>query len=150
MSPSVIPHSIFLDTNVFLDFLLRREGEQAAGVLLRLGQDGMLRICLSSLTVANLSYVLRKEKTPAQLNELFRLFLRHYVILPVGSMDVYHTVKGEYPDVEDALQLSCSRGENCEALITRNKVHFEPYSDIPVYTAEEFLRKLGYEHLTHF
>lgn len=44
---------IFIDTNVVLDFILCRDGEQEAMDIFQLGEDGKVSLFVSYLTMAN-------------------------------------------------------------------------------------------------
>ena len=137
-----IPKTVFVDTNVFMDDLTRRSGSDSAKQLFELGVNGKLRICLSSLSVANIAYLVRKELSRERMMEVFRLYLRYFVIQDLSDMDVLRATKSDCPDFEDALQISCAQKQPCIALVTSNKKHFEPYTDMPVYTPDELLDKL--------
>ena len=137
-----IPKTVFVDTNVFMDDLTGRSGSDSAKQLFELGVSGKLRICLSSLSVANIAYLVRKELSRERMMEVFRLYLRYFVIQELGDMDVLHATKSDCPDFEDALQISCAQIPSCVAIVTNNKKHFEPYTDMPVLTPDELLEKL--------
>lgn len=137
-----IPKTVFVDTNVLLDYLLKRPGEEPAGKLLSLGRERLLRICISSLSVANVAYIMRKEMSKDRLISIFKDWLNDFVIQELGDVDVLHAAKSDCPDFEDALQISCAQTPSCIAIVTNNKKHFEPYTDMPVLTPDELLDKL--------
>ena len=137
-----IPNSVFVDTNVFLDDILVRQGKDNAKRILELGVKRLIRLCLSSLSVVNISYIARKAVSAERMKEIIDLYLRYFVILPDTDMDLYDSIRSGNPDFEDAMQISCARREGCLAIITSNKKHFTPYTDIPVFTPEEFLVKI--------
>ena len=137
-----IPKTVFVDTNVLLDFLQKRPGEKAAGELLQLGQKRLLRICISALSVADVAYIQRKAMSKDKMMSIFKDWLNDFVIQELGDMDVLHATKSDCPDFEDALQISCAEKQPCVAIVTNNKKHFEPYTDMPVLTPDELLDKL--------
>lgn len=57
-------------------------------------------------------------------------------------MCYYNALKSDCPDFEDALQIYCADDGNCDVIVTRDKKHFDAYTDIPVYTPKEFIKKL--------
>lgn len=129
----------FVDTNIILDVLLKREGYvEAAKVLLAGGQDkGML--CTSVLSMANVVYILRKK---LQGNALYvELGKLSKFVIPVGlsAEDYEQALQLKAKDFEDALQYFCALSNECTAIITRNKKDFK-YSTIKVLSPEEFLR----------
>ncbi len=53
---------IFLDTNVVLDFILKREGfAKEAAIIFDLGEREKLQLTLSSLSINNIDYVVSKN-----------------------------------------------------------------------------------------
>lgn len=134
--------SVFLDTNVFLDQLLRRAGMDTAEKILDLGRERRLRICLSALTVVNVAYFMRKTEPLEKIKKVFSEWLDCFVILPDIDMDVYGSIRSGNPDFEDAMQISCADSGRVDAIVTNNKKHFSQYTDIPVYTPDEFLAKI--------
>lgn len=137
-----IPVSVFLDTNVLLDDILSRDGAESAKKILQLGVSKDIRICLSVLSTVNIAYVARKAVSHEKLIEVFDLYLKHFVLLPGRDADVYSYVHGgSNPDYEDAMQIACAESE-CDVIVTRNKKHFAPYTDMPVLTPEEFLDRI--------
>ena len=136
------PKNIFLDTNVLLDDILAREGTGSAQKILQLGVEKVLRICLSAITTINIAYITRKSVSRERLYEVFRMYLDYFVILPDSDMDIYGSIRSDNPDFEDAMQLACADTARVDAIVTGNKKHFAPYTDIPVFTPDEFLAKI--------
>lgn len=136
------PKNVFLDTNVLLDDILVREGTKSSKMILQLGVEKVIRICLSAITTINIAYIARKAVSRERLYEVFSKYLNHFVILPDGDMDVYGSIRSGNPDFEDSMQLCCAESGRVDAIITNNKKHFAPYTDIPVYTPDEFLAKV--------
>ena len=136
------PKNIFLDTNVLFDDILSREGTGSAKKILQLGVEKVLRICLSAITTINIAYITRKSVSRERLYEVFRMYLDYFVILPDSDMDIYGSIRSDNPDFEDAMQLACADAARVDAIVTGNKKHFAPYTDIPVFTPDEFLAKI--------
>lgn len=142
MTENHIRRSVFLDTNVFLDQLQQRAGMDAAERIFALGREGRLRICLSALTVVNVAYIMRKTDPLEKIKKVFGDWLDCFVILPDSDMDIYGSIRSDNPDFEDAMQLACADAARVDAIVTGNKKHFAPYTDIPVFTPDEFLAKI--------
>ena len=140
--------SIFIDTNVLLDHLQMRAGMGSAEKILELGKKRVIRICISTVSVVNVAYIMRKMMPLETIKAIIRDWVNAYVILSNGLFNVYNAVRGKHPDFEDAIQLACSESEQCVAIVTNNKKHFAPYTDTPVFTPDEFLAKLRGEPAT--
>lgn len=52
---------VFLDTNILLDFLLRREGVDNAKEILKQCYQGKIDLYVSSLSFSNIAYIVRKQ-----------------------------------------------------------------------------------------
>lgn len=142
MTENHIRRSVFLDTNIFWDQLQQRAGMESAERILALGRQGQIRICLSALTVVNVAYIMRKTESLDKIKKVFSDWMEAFVILPDSDMDIYGSIRSDNPDFEDAMQLACADAARVDAIVTGNKKHFAPYTDIPVFTPDEFLAKI--------
>ena len=57
---------VFFDTNIMLDLIQERPGYDAAARILQKQENGELEVCMSTLAIADIAYVLRKT-VPAPL-----------------------------------------------------------------------------------
>ena len=54
---------VFLDTNVVLDFVTQRDGYEDACDIFQLGEDNIVSLCVSFLTMANTAYIIVTNNT---------------------------------------------------------------------------------------
>ena len=134
---------IFLDTNIVIDLLSRRQPfyEEAADIF-SLADKKEIELSVSSLTIANTSYVLLKQmdgnKAKAILRKL-RLILK---ILPLDDKIIGLALNDEtFSDFEDALQYFTALENGKEMIITRNLKDFKN-SKIPTFTAKQFIETM--------
>lgn len=133
--------SIFVDTDIILDLLARREPFFAAAArLFSLAEQGNVHICISSLAFANLFYILRKEHSSAIVTTILKKLSRLVTILPVNGETVVLALDAGFNDFEDALQYHSALKKGVACLVTRNIKDFRR-SAIEVCTAEEFLAR---------
>jgi predicted nucleic acid-binding protein len=133
--------SIFVDTDIILDLLARREPFSAAAArLFSLAEQGNVYISVSSLAYANLFYILRKEHSSAMAITILKKLSRLVIILPVDSETVVLALDAGFNDFEDALQYHTALKKGVTCLVTRNIKDFKR-STIEVCTAEEFLAR---------
>lgn len=131
---------LFIDTNVVLDTCLpARPGKQKSEEVLSLENPADTRIYMSSLTVANAAYFLRKHAGKAHAADVISRLFREHFVLPVTDMNVYDALRSDCPDFEDALQISCADYGDCDCIITNNVKGFRGHSPLPVFSPEEFL-----------
>ncbi len=131
----------FLDTNVILDFILEREGANAASDILTMGENGNMNICVSFLTMANTAYIVRKGHTKEQLYSFMTDLSDMLHTLPMTEEQLKEALQYPATDFEDVLQYVCAKHNSCDVIITRNTRHFS-FSEIEVLTPTDFLRRM--------
>ncbi len=131
---------VFVDTDIVLDLLARREPFYTAAVrLFSLAEKDYLKLSVSSLTFANLFYILRKQVSGRHAQDVLRDFKELVTVLPVDDAVVEQALQAGFTDFEDAIQYFCALSGGCTALLTRNVRHYRKAA-ITVCTAEAFLR----------
>jgi predicted nucleic acid-binding protein len=136
-----VKRAVFVDTDIILDLLTRREPfYPAAAQLFSLVERGEQKACVSALTFANLFYILRKELSAPKAIEVLKKLRQLVTVLPVDDKIVVLALDGGFTDFEDALQYQTALSKGIACLITRNtKDYRKPV--ITVCTAEEFLAR---------
>jgi predicted nucleic acid-binding protein len=134
---------LFIDTNIVIDLLSRREPffEEAAE-LFSLADKKQVELSISSLTIANTSYALLRQidanKAKSILRKL-RLILR---ILPLDDKIIGLALNDEtFSDFEDGLQYFTAIENEQELIITRNLRDFKS-SKLPTMTAKQFIETI--------
>lgn len=132
--------SYYLDSDVILDFLLKREPfNLPAREIFGLAFNNEIQIFLSSLTVANIHYLLRKHYgNDGSLNKIKEL-LSFFKILPVTETEIYSAIISGFSDFEDAIQyFTAIQNPDIKGIITRNLSDYRK-SEISVFSPEIFL-----------
>lgn len=129
---------VFLDTNVILDFVTRRDGYENACDIFQAGEDQKVNLCVSFLTMANTAYVARKGRTQDELYGIMEGLSEIFDILPMDDSQLKYALNIRATDFEDVLQYSCARHHKCDLIVTSNVKHFK-FSEIDVLTPKEFL-----------
>lgn len=129
---------LFLDTNIVIDLLDKREPFcYAATKLFTLAYHKKVALYISPITYATANYLLRKhgkEEIKVLLNNLRRLSY----VTTTDEQIVDDALASSFNDYEDALQYYSAIRKKADAIITRNIKDFST-ATIPVMTAEEFL-----------
>ncbi|MEL6718974.1 MAG: PIN domain-containing protein [Bacteroidota bacterium] len=131
---------LFIDTNIVLDLLAKRTDYLSAAKLFSLGDNGEVTLYVSSLSFANMSYILRKllgrEKTIKVLRDLELVVS----ITDLNGKIVQLALNDEdFKDFEDGLQYYSAVEVGADVIITRNLSDFKS-SKIPVLTAKQYLK----------
>ncbi len=134
---------ILIDTNIVIDLLSRRElFNIEAASLFSLADKKDIELSVSSLTIANTSYTLLRQKTANETKAILRKLRLIIKILPLDDKIVGLALNDEtFSDFEDGLQYFTAIENNQDIIITRNLKDFKN-SKLPVMTARQFLETL--------
>lgn len=132
---------IFLDTNVVIDLLDKREPfYKAAVTIFTLAYNKKVTLYVSPMTYATASYLLRKHGQE-QMRLLLRNFRQLSRVTVADEKIVDNALASSFVDYEDALQYYSALSKNVDAIVTRNVKDFQ-HSKIPVITPDEYLSLL--------
>lgn len=129
---------LFLDTNVVMDMLQRREPFfLAAANLFALSAAEKVELFASPMTYATASYLIGKRDI-SQVKPLLSQLrtLSHVTIADEATID--QSLASEFEDFEDGLQHFSATRHHIDYIITRNKDDFS-HSQIKVLTPAEFM-----------
>lgn len=134
--------SIFIDTDIVLDLLAKRKSFYVpAAHLFTLADRGKIDINVSALTFATLFYLLTKENGQEKAKKILFKFKSIVTVLPVDDKIIELALSSEFKDFEDGIQYFCAIENKCAAILTRNLTDYK-YANIPVMTAESFLKAI--------
>lgn len=134
---------IFLDTNIVIDLLSRRQAfyEEAADIF-SLADKKEIELSVSTLTIANTNYVLLKQMDGNKAKAILRKLRLIVKILPLDDKIIGLALNDDtFSDFEDALQYFTALENGKEIIITRNLKDFKN-SKIPTFTAKQFTKTI--------
>lgn len=133
-------NKLFVDTDIILDLLSRREPfYEHAAILFSSADRNEISLHVSALSFANLNYILSKQYSAGQARKLLLRFKTLVSVLAVTNKILDLALASDFKDFEDALQYQTAIENNIKILITRNLKDFKT-ADIPIMTAEQFLK----------
>lgn len=133
---------LFFDTNVMLDFLGERDPFYLSSAkIATLADKGSLKVIVSALSYANLSYFLTKYEGIERTKDKLRKFKVISEICDLDALIIEKGLNSEFSDFEDSLQYFSALRTDCDIIITRNGKDFKK-SQIPVMTPDEFLASI--------
>ncbi len=134
---------LFIDTNIVIDLLSRREPcFLEAATLFSLADKKQIKITVSSLTIANTNYALLRQMDARKARSILRKLRLISGILPLNEKIVDLALNDEtMPDFEDALQYFIALENAQDIIITRNLKDFRG-SKLPVMTAKQFINAM--------
>lgn len=129
---------VFIDTNVFIDLIMKREDFLAAARVFSCANMEGITLHASVLTMANIAYVLRKAVGKLLLYDELSKFDEFVSIESLTFEDYRRALSLHAKDFEDALQFACAMSTSCDVIVTRNKKDFI-FEGIKIMTPSEFL-----------
>lgn len=140
---------VFIDTNVILDYLLDRSPySMDAAKILTLAGKGKIRAFISTLTIANCYYLMRKFSSNEKVIRDLERLCDFVGLLDLKKSSTFAAFKFGFNDFEDALQNETVSSEsNLDTIITRNVRDFKK-STMDIMTPETFLKIFGHNQPT--
>ncbi|VAW26588.1 PIN domain protein [hydrothermal vent metagenome] len=134
---------LFIDTNIVIDLLSRREPfyDESAN-LFSLADKRIIQLNISSLTIANTSYTLLRQTNTKSAKEVLRKLRLIVNTLPLDDKIIGLALNdNSFSDFEDGLQYFTALENHQEIIITRNLKDFKA-SKLPVMTARQFVESI--------
>lgn len=131
----------FIDTNIFLDILCKREKfvDDALSIF-DMAVDNQIELLISDLSIANIKYITRKEIPVDKFYDLIQTFRPIFTIVPLGTDVIDKALDLRANDFEDALQYFSAVQANADCLVTRNIKDYG-FAKIEVLDSQTFLAK---------
>lgn len=134
--------TVFVDTDIILDLLSGRKPHyDAAAELFSLADAASIKLFVSALTFANVSYILSRQYSGDQARKKLLKFKTLVSILAVNDKIIELALSSEFKDFEDAIQYYTAIENDLTTLLTRNLKDYRK-ADISVLTAEQYLKSL--------
>lgn len=133
---------VLLDTNVIVDILSKRDGYEDSLQILRCCEIKKLDGCVSTTTVTDIMYILRKHLPREELREAVQTLLTVIGVSGVQKADITHAFSSGMKDFEDAVQAACAKRIKAEYIVTRNLRDFED-SPVQAVSPADMLKLLG-------
>lgn len=134
---------LMIDTNVLLDVLLDREPfSEDSQIVWKLCETYTAEGMISSLSFANMIYVLRKHVDPKRVMNLITELSLIFRFKPLDQGILYVAAACQWEDFEDAIQFATAAMHKADYIVTRDKDGFRG-SEIPVITPHELVEKMS-------
>lgn len=132
---------LFLDTNIVVDLLERREPFCHDAVrLFTMAYNKQVQLLVSPMTYSTASFLLRKHG-PKGVRNLLSNLRQLSRVAAANERTVDDSIASQFKDFEDAMQYYTALKAKANVIITRNGKDFTA-SKIPVMTAMEYLASL--------
>ena len=118
--------NVLIDTNVILDWIMAREpNAKNAKRIMEQCLFGNIQGYLTSHTITDIFYILRKDFSVEKRKQLLKLLCEELQIIPENCETILRTLQHkEWNDIEDGLQMQCAEEMNLDYIITQNLKDF--------------------------
>jgi len=125
---------IFLDTNIFLDLILKRDGFEDALVILDNCNKNLFEGFVADITLLNIDYIASKQTK--DLREFLTLINSSYNVVGADNKVFKLALNLKNNDLEDSVQYFCAKVSKCDVIITNDKNFYQ--GDIKTVSSKEF------------
>ncbi|MDX9906094.1 MAG: PIN domain-containing protein [Bacteroidales bacterium] len=130
---------VFVDTDIIYDLLGKRDPFYLASAqLFTWADEGKIQIYISALSLANLHYLISKQRTENQAKEILRKFKVLVHVTPLNDKIIDLALNSEFADFEDAIQYYSALQNEIEVFLTRNLKDYKK-AQITVLTAQDYI-----------
>lgn len=127
---------IYIDTNVYINSIENRDKGISKNLLAFLTQKD-IRLYLNDLSIINIHYIAKKNRTREEITQILKIILKKQEIISIDKYIIEDSLNSEFKDFEDGVQYFCARRIDADLIITSNKKDFT-HSEIEVLTPLEF------------
>ena len=132
---------LMIDANILLDVLQKRDPHfRDSSLIWKLCETGSAEGYVSSLTISNLIYVMRKELNPEKIEEIIQRLKLIFQLTDLSVSDITKAAEMKWNDFEDAVQSIIAERIHADCIITRNVRDFKE-SKIIAFTPAEYLAR---------
>jgi len=128
---------IFIDTNIFLDLILKREYHKEAVVILNSIEKNLFEGVVLDITLLNIDYVAKKQIR--DIREFLKLLNSLFIVAGATNKMVELALNLKNRDLEDNLQYICAKEMGAKSIVTNDKSFFSP--EIEVISSVDFIKK---------
>ena len=132
--------NLLIDANVVIDVLeMRKPYFSNSKKVCECSELGLVNGFITSLSVANIMYVLHKNLSQSERSNVVRALNIMFNIEDTKGSDLVKAADLEWKDYEDAVQYVVAKRIGIDYIVSRNKKDFK-LSDIQVLTPKEVLK----------
>ena len=133
---------LLIDANIILDVLLNRpDYVKDSAMIWKLCETEQMKGYVSTLTFANLVYIMRKQLDPEKIEDVFHKLNLIFEFADFSVSDLTHAADLNWKDFEDAVQSVIAERIHAEYIITRNVRDFSK-SRVMAFTPSELLARI--------
>lgn len=128
---------IFIDINIFLDSILKREKYEEALSIFNAVEQQRFEAVVLDITILNIDYIAKKQTQ--DLREFLVIINRLFKIIGASNLSLKKALELANSDLEDNLQYICAVESKCKVIVTNDKKFIN--DKVQLMTSDEFYAK---------
>ena len=133
---------LLIDANIILDVLLNRpDYVKDSAIIWKLCETEQMKGYVSTLTFANLVYIMRKQLDPEKIEDVFHKLNLIFEFADFSVSDLTHAADLNWKNFEYAVQSVTAERIHADYIITRNVRDFSK-SRVMAFTPPELLARI--------
>jgi predicted nucleic acid-binding protein len=129
---------VFIDSDILIDLLAKREHHLAAARLLTIARDKKVHAFTTPIVLANVDYIITKHANRSKSKDAIRILRKDMQILLIDDLIVDRALESSFTDFEDALQYYAAEAANMDFIVTGNGRDYR-FGNIVAVSAQEFV-----------
>ncbi len=126
---------VFIDTNIFLDLILKRENYKEALLIFNAIEQGLFKGVILDITILNIDYIANKQTK--NLKDFLIVINNLFEIIGGTNELIEEALRINNNDLEDNLQYVAAKNSKCKIIITNDKKFYRG-GILEVLTSKEF------------
>jgi len=128
---------IFLDTDIFLDLILKRENFKESMQILNSVEKGLFEAVILNITLLNIDYIAKKQVKDVKE---FLMLVNSICTVMGADNDLFNQAFNiDNSDLEDTIQYMCAKKSKCDLIIANDKSFY--HVDIDVIDSKKFVER---------
>lgn len=128
---------IFIDTNIFLDLILKREEFEKALLLFNAVEKKLFDALILDITILNIDYIAKKQIK--DVRDFLTLVNDNFQVVGSSNEQIAKALMVKNDDLEDNLQYTLAKENNCEVIVSNDKSFYS--KGIELLSSKEFVEK---------
>jgi predicted nucleic acid-binding protein len=128
---------IFVDTNIFLDMLFKREGAKEASMVFKAVKNRVFEGVVADITIVNIDYIARKFE--ADIRTYLKAIEKNFIIVGANNNLIKQSLLIDNLDLEDNIQYTLALDSTCNCIITNDKSFYK--NEIETLNSLDFINR---------
>jgi predicted nucleic acid-binding protein len=128
---------LFVDTNIFLDLILKRENFHDALLIFNAIEKKLFEGVVLDITILNIDYIAKKQVQ--NIKEFIKLINASFSVVGVSNEMIAKALEIEHSDLEDTLQYLSAKSFDSDCVITNDKSFY--IAEIETLSSSQFIKK---------